>query len=213
MFGLFAHTQVATGLGVGAAPITAASKMRRCVKKDVHVIRRGAVARARRRGVAVIDCAVSAPLDGRCAPAESQVYFKRGLTERGPTPTRYPIARYSARWGLGRSTGPAGGVGGEPEHGPGASHFLGFTFMFMSSVHVPPALCVTVVTRVYSCLGAAATPAYMAQWLPSRRGRCRFRHGTVSIGMTDPRRSGAAGRRGGAVPRHCSHTHTLASST
>ena len=89
MFGLFAHTQVATGLGVGAAPITAASKMRRCVKKDVHVIRRGAVARARRRGVAVIDCAVSAPLDGRCAPAESQVYFKRGLTERGPTPTRY----------------------------------------------------------------------------------------------------------------------------
>ena len=142
MFGLFAHTQVATGLGVGAAPITAASKMRRCVKKDVHVM---AVARARRRGVAVIDCAVSAPLDGRCAPAESQVYFKTGPDRAWtPTPTRYSAKQRAlggwagrlgrlAAWGALR-------CGVRAEHGPGASRHV-LRYMFMLSVHVP-LLCV-----------------------------------------------------------------------
>ena len=75
-----------------------------------------AVARARRRGVAVIDCAVSAPLDGRCAPAESQVYVKTGPDRAWTDPDT--VQRETARaGGLGRSTGPAGGVGGAPVRG------------------------------------------------------------------------------------------------
>ena len=179
------------------------------------MIRRGAVARARRRGVAVIDCAVSAPLDRRCAPAESQVYFKTGPDRAWTDPdTVQRETAVSARWGAGPVDWAGWRRGGRARARPWRLTF----FRFYVHVHVvcactPCSVCDgrDSCLLVFGC--RRSTPAYMAQWLPSRRGRCRFRHGTVSIGMTDPRRSGAAGRRGGAVPRHCSHTHTLASST
>ena len=175
-----------------------------------------AVARARRRGVAVIDCAVSAPLDRRCAPAESQVYFKTGPDRAWtPTPTRYSAKQQRALGGwagrLGRlAAWGALRCGVRAEHGPGASRHVLRSCSCCLCMYLCSVCAVTVV------LGAALNP-YLAQWLPSRR--VDDASGTVHgrsigrLGSGSGPRPREPGRRGGAVPRHCSHTHTLASST